>query len=325
MSLQGIIGVAYHDDFLLHSPHGSSCIETPARLEAIVASLRASGLWDRLAPIAFTAATLRQLTSVHERQYVELVQQQCRQGLPRLSTGDTDICPASFDVAALAAGACIAATDQVMGGRLRSALCLVRPPGHHATASRGMGFCIFNNAALAAQEARRVHRARRVLILDWDLHHGNGTQEIFYEDSGVFYCSLHQDGEYPMPEEQSGYRHEAGSGKGQGANLNIPLAPGAGDKKALEAINELLVPAMREYKPELVVISCGVDCCKGDPLGKLELSNEGIAEMTRIARRIAEDYAGGRVVSVLEGGYNLSNIGPAMCEHVKALMPSSHQ
>jgi acetoin utilization deacetylase AcuC-like enzyme len=294
-------------------------MEVPRRLEVIVESLRQQGLWETLTPVAFSRATPRQLCWVHTREYVQAVAQQCREGRATLTTGDTDICPESFDVAALAAGGCMAAVKEVMTGQLRSAFCLVRPPGHHATSGRGMGFCIFNNTALAAEQARRVHKAHRVLILDWDLHHGNGTQEIFYEDGGVFFCSLHQDGEYPMPEEQTGHRRETGAGQGEGTNLNCPLPPGSGDEQALAELHDRLLPAMRDYRPEIVIVSCGFDCRKDDPLGKLELTDEGIVEMTRVAQRIANEYAGGRIVSIIEGGYNLSTLGPAACAHVREL------
>ncbi len=320
MSLNDNVGVVYDARFLRHVPGNTGCVEVPARLEAIVDSLRSQGLWDRLQPIDITPASPRQLTWAHTREYVESVQQECRDGLTTISQGDTDVCGASFEVAALAAGGCMSAVREVMAGKVRSAICLVRPPGHHATADRGMGFCLFNNAALAAQQARRVGKARRVLILDWDLHHANGTQEIFYEDPGVFLCSLHQDGEYPMPERQIGYARESGQGAGEGMNLNCPLPPGAGDAAALNALNERLVPAMQAYQPELVIVSCGLDCLKGDPLGRLEITIDGLAAMTRVARDIADEYAQGRLVSILEGGYNFALIGPAMCAHVQALM-----
>lgn len=295
--------------------------ESPQRLAAIWESLHDSGLWDKLVHIEPRAASEDDLRLVHQDAYIEQVRRDIESGRTMLSTGDTNVCPKSYEIALLAAGGAIRAVDAVIGGQVNSAFCAVRPPGHHATASAGMGFCIFNNAAIAARYAQKAHGVERVLIVDWDVHHGNGTQEIFYADPSVFYFSTHQFGIYPMPLTHLGYAGQTGSGKGKGTNINCPLPMGAGDDEIVAAFTEHLVPAIETFSPELVIISAGFDCIAGDPVGGLGVSDEGIAELTRIVMDIAgKTSAGGRIVSVLEGGYDLSGLASAVTTHIRTLM-----
>jgi len=202
----------------------------------------------------------------------------------------------------------MAAVDAVVAGKARNAFCVVRPPGHHATGDRGMGFCVFNNAALAARHAQKTHRLQKVLIADWDVHHGNGTQDIFYEDPSVFYFSTHQWPWYPG----TGPAGETGRGKGKGTTLNCPFASGAGGKEILAAFTDKLLPAAARFRPELVIISAGYDSRAGDPLGGFRLTDADFARMTEMLMQLADSCARGRIVCVLEGGYALAGLASAV-------------
>ena len=199
----------------------------------------------------------------------------------------------------------------MLSGQVRNAFCLTRPPGHHATHDRGMGFCIFNNAGIAARYAQRTHQVGKVLIIDWDVHHGNGTQDLFYEDESVFYFSTHQSPWYPG----TGAATETGHGKGLGTTLNCPLARGAGRKELFAAFEQQLAPAVDRFKPELIIISAGFDARHGDPLGGFELVDQDYVDLTSLVLQMARTHAGGRVLSVLEGGYNLTGLGSAAAAH----------
>ena len=294
--------------------------ERPQRLTAIWEELDSRGLKDKLLWLDPAPAAEDDLLLVHEPAYVELARREIASGRAMLSTGDTNVCPKSYEIALLAAGAGITAVDAVCTGRARAAFCAVRPPGHHAGPARGMGFCVFNNAAVAARHAQQAHDLERVLIADWDLHHGNGTQEIFYEDPSVFYFSAHQLGNYPMPLTGKGHPGETGAGKAEGTNLNCPLPPGAGDEEVLAAFAERLAPAMKDFRPQLVIVSAGFDGRRGDPLGLLDITDEGFAALTAVVMDIASASAGGRIVSFLEGGYDLRGLAAGVATHIEALL-----
>jgi acetoin utilization deacetylase AcuC-like enzyme len=289
--------------------------ERPERFDAVVRGLRQAGLLERLARVDRRAATEEELLLCHTAEYLRTARHDALSGRPSLSTGDTDITPNSWDVASQAAGGVLNAVDAVATGRVRNAFCAVRPPGHHATASRGMGFCFFNNAALAARYAQRRHGLERALIVDWDVHHGNGTEDIFYSDPTVFYCSTHQWPLYPG----TGRADETGEGAGQGTTMNFPFPAGSGRKEILGAVENSLAPAAERFRPDLVVISAGFDSRVGDPLGRFTLTDRDFGDLTRAVMEIAARHAGGRVVSVLEGGYNLDGLASASAAHVEAL------
>ena len=297
-----------------HVP-GEGHPERPERLDAVLAGIRAAVADDRLRALQPRAATDDDLRLCHSPEYIRLVTRDVGMGLPCLTTGDTDICPLSLDAARLAAGGVLAAVDAVMAGDVRNAFCAVRPPGHHATANRGMGFCIFNNVAIGARYAQQAHGLSRVLIADWDVHHGNGTQEIFYEDPSVFFFSAHQAPFYPG----TGSVFEAGRGPGKGFTMNRPFRAGAGATEVVGAFRDELLPAMRRFKPEFIFVSAGFDSRLGDPLANFTLQDADFAELTRIVLRIADEHAGGRLVAVLEGGYRLSGLAAAAGAHVRAL------
>ena len=290
--------------------------ECPERLDAVLRGLGEAGLLNRLARVDARAATEEELLLCHTREYLSTAKRDVESGRPYLSTGDTDITPNSWEVAARAAGGVLNAVDAVVSGKARNAFCAVRPPGHHATPNRGMGFCLFNNVAIAARHAQRKHGLARVLIVDWDVHHGNGTQEIFYSDPSVFFFSTHQWPLYPG----TGRADETGEGAGRGATMNRPFPAGSGRAEILGAVQGSLLPAAERFQPDLVLISAGFDSRAGDPLGRFTLTDRDFADLTRTAIEIADRYACGRVVSVLEGGYNLAGLARAAAAHVEALL-----
>jgi acetoin utilization deacetylase AcuC-like enzyme len=291
--------------------------ERPERLTAVLGGLERAGVLNALTRIPARPATDDELALAHDRSYVELVKRELAnvEGVKQLSTGDTDVTRESLAAARAAAGGVLNAADAVASGRMKNAFCAVRPPGHHATQRRGMGFCIFNNVAIAARYLQRVHGIRRVLIVDFDYHHGNGTQDIFYDDDSVFYFSTHHYGAYPG----TGSAVETGTGKGLGTTLNVPLPPGASDAQILAAFEQQLVPAARRFKPDFILVSAGFDGMRNDLLGQFDITPQGYAAITRVIVRLADELCQGRIVSVLEGGYRLDGLAESVAAHVKAL------
>ena len=312
----GLTGLVYDDVYLKHL-QGVSHSERPERLTAIINRLREQGILDKLLPIAAAEADLRWIELVHESEYVELVKSEVEvEKRSRLSTGDTAVTEDSYVVALWAVGGVLSAVDAVITGETGNAFCAIRPPGHHAGPNRGMGFCIFNNVAIAARYAQERHGIGKVLIVDWDVHHGNGTQEAFYSDPSVFYFSTHQSPFYP----RTGMDDETGEGEGMGTTLNIPMAEGTGDKEMIAAFTDKLVPAATEFAPDLVLISAGFDAREGDRIGGFAMTDEGYVELTEIVGEIARESASDRIISVLEGGYSLDGLASAAEAHIRQLM-----
>ena len=299
-----------HDDICKCHVPGVNRADSPQRYDAILGALSRSNYFPSLMPLKARPATNDEILACHRDTYLALARREIESGVHRLSTGNTWVCSESLKAAYYAGGAACVGVDAVLGGHAKNAFCMVRPPGHHATADRGMGFCIFNNVAIAARYAQRQHRVGKVLIVDWDVHHGNGTQDIFYTDDSVFYFSTHQSPWYPW----TGRKEETGGGKGLGTTLNWPMAPGSGRKQFASAFDALASAANR-FKPELVLISAGFDARHGDPHGQLELTDEDFAELTGRVLDVARQNAGGRVVSVLEGGYSLTGLASAAAAH----------
>jgi len=291
--------------------------ESVHRYIAVTKALTDSGLIKKLTPIATRSATDDEVLRCHTKAYLDTVKRDIAAGYDGLSTGDTVISPRSLEVARQAAGGVISAVGEVMSGRLKRAFCAVRPPGHHARPAQGMGFCVFNNVALGARHAQAEHGAAKILIVDWDVHHGNGTQDIFYEDGSVFFFSTHQSPWYPF----TGDADETGEGKGKGTTMNRPVPSAAGMKQIGAAFDELL-PAAAKFAPDLVMISAGFDSRIDDPLGQLKLTDSNFAELTRLMMKFADEHCQGRLISVLEGGYNLSGLASAVTSHVQALRES---
>jgi acetoin utilization deacetylase AcuC-like enzyme len=298
------------DSFFREHLVGREHPERPERFDAVMNGLARAGLFEGLVPVESRPAAEDELLLCHTLEYLETARRDVASGRPYLSTGDTDITPNSWDVAVRAAGGVLNAVDTVLSGKAENAFCVVRPPGHHANASRGMGFCVLNNVALAARYAQRKHGVARAMIVDWDVHHGNGTQDIFYADPTVFFFSTHQWPLYPG----TGRADETGDGPGKGTTMNFPFPAGSGRREILGAVENSLLPAAARFKPELVLISAGFDSREGDLLGRFTLADRDFADLTTAVMGISD-----RVVSVLEGGYSLDGLASAAAAHVGAL------
>ncbi|MBL0176503.1 MAG: histone deacetylase [Ignavibacteria bacterium] len=306
-------GFLYDEQFLEHDT-GYSHPETADRLAAIVMRLSSAGLLSTLHPVEALPTDLHWLERTHSPAHVEAIRAMCADAPFRIDV-DTPVCKRSFDVAVLAAGGVLEMCARVMNGELRNGFCAVRPPGHHAEKERAMGFCLFNNVAVAATFLREERGANRVLIVDWDVHHGNGTQNIFYEDPNVFFISMHQSPLYPG----TGAASEKGAGAGEGRTLNLPMPPGSTDDHYREAFEDIVLPAAKAFAPDFVLLSAGFDAHRDDPLANIALTESGFAYLTTLVREIAEDCCDGRLVSVLEGGYNLDALARSAAAHVRAL------
>ena len=316
-------GFLYDPVFLTHVT-GKGHEERPDRLRAILRRFDASGLRSRLVPLSFRPASRPVLELAHTPSYIDQAEQDILGGLEVLSTDlkrDTHVCPASLDAARMAAGAVVRAVDAVMHGEVRNAFCCIRPPGHHATADRGMGYCIFNNVAVGARYAQKQYGLKRIAIIDWDIHHGNGTQAIFEADPGVFLIDSHQYGYGFYP--GTGAAEDRGIGAGEGSVLNLPLAPHTSEADFLAVWQRELPLAMDRFRPELVFVSAGFDAHKDDLHGRLrrqQVTVEGFVTLTRLALDVARKYASDRLVSVLEGGYHLDALAESVEAHVRELI-----
>jgi len=310
-------GWCYDARFLLHDP-GPDHPERPQRLRAITARLHDDGLLPHLTPLAFGPAERRWLETVHSPAYVDRVRRACEAGERYIDSPDSGICPASYEAALLAVGAALTACDAVMKGEIANAFCTVRPPGHHAERDMSMGFCLFNNIAIAARYLQQRWSVGRVLILDWDVHHGNGTQHAFVDDPSIFFCSIHEHPSFRYP--GSGHEFETGYGPGAGFTLNIPMLPGASDEDYRRAFQQLFEPAARAFRPDFVLVSAGFDAHREDPLAAVELTDEGFVFLTQAIMSIARDCCHGRLVSILEGGYDLDALARCASRHVRVLL-----
>jgi acetoin utilization deacetylase AcuC-like enzyme len=308
-----IAGIHFDAAYERHDtgPHHPESAERYRVLSAALAALPAE--FPRLPG---RRAAVSEILLAHEHYYHDLVYRDVESFAHQLRTGDTAICEESYDVALEASGAVLESVDAVLRGGVSSAFCAVRPPGHHATADRGMGFCIFNHVAIAARHLQRKHGLARVAIIDWDVHHGNGTEAIFIEDPSVLYISLHENGIYP----HTGPASERGRGRGEGTNLNIPLPHASHGDLALQAWDEQITPAIDAFRPDFLLISAGFDARVDDPIGGLCWTDETFAAMTRRCVAHAETWCGGKIVSVLEGGYNPDGLASAAVAHVRALV-----
>ncbi|NIN00936.1 MAG: histone deacetylase [candidate division Zixibacteria bacterium] len=307
-------GLVYHPDYLKHDS-GRCHPENAERLSSLLAHLEKKGLLSKLESIQPYPAPVEWLETVHDASYIERVESICRNGGGMLDP-DTYAGSESYKIALLAVGGILAAVDGVMSRRIKNAFCAVRPPGHHAERDKAMGFCIFNNVAVGARYAQEKFGQKKVLIVDWDVHHGNGTQSIFLEDPSVFYFSIHQFPFYPG----SGSENETGEGDGEGFTFNMPMFAGSGDLEYTEAFQNIFYPLARKFSPEFIFVSAGFDGHQDDPLASINLSEAGYKKMTEVVTKLASECCEDRLVSVLEGGYNLKSLSSSAEKHIRALI-----
>ncbi len=310
-------GYVYDERYLLHRP-GEGHPERPARLEAIQQRLNETGLIEELVRIRPYEAPLAWVERLHDPAYIRRFRKACARGARIFGVPDCGISPESYEIARLAAGGVMAAVEAVMGGKVDNAFCAVRPPGHHAEHARALGFCFFNNVALAALYLLEQFGLERVAIVDWDVHHGNGTQHLFEADPRVFYLSIHEDPRSCYP--GTGYAREKGTGPGEGFTLNLLLPSGSGDAEALKALKEEGLPRLKQFAPQFLLISAGFDAHRDDPLARLELTRQGYQAMGRLLLDLAQETASGRVITVLEGGYNLQVLADCVEDHLRLLL-----
>jgi acetoin utilization deacetylase AcuC-like enzyme len=310
-------GLVYDEQYLRHRA-GEWHPERPARLEAIMQRLHDTGLLEELILIRPYQAPVPWIERLHDPDYIKRFQTACQKGYTIFGVPDCGICTESYDIALLAVGGVFAAIENVMSGMVQNAFCAVRPPGHHAERSKAMGFCFFNNIALGAQYLLENYGLERVAIVDWDVHHGNGTQHLFETDPRVFFFSVHEDPFSCYP--GTGLRKEQGKGKGKGFTLNIPLAAGSGDDAYLKVLEEEGLPRLREFAPQFVLISAGFDAHEDDPMAHQTLTRGAYQKMGEMLLQLAQEYADGRLISVLEGGYNLTVLADCVEDHLRLLL-----
>jgi len=287
----------YSPEFLKHKNPGHP--ESPERLKSVMHYLDKSFLFDRLLPVEPRPVLLEEINLAHDGDYLSSIEEQC-QGKNRWLDPDTYCNSDSSEVARLAAGGVLNAIDLILAKKAKRAFCLVRPPGHHAERNRAMGFCLFNNVAIAARYAQTKGFAR-ILIFDWDAHHGNGTQDIFYDDPSVLYQSIHQSPCYPG----TGAANETGEGEGRGYTINVPVPPGSGDDVLDLAFEEIFHPIIKQFRPDFILVSAGYDPHWSDPLTNMAVTSQGFESIARKIVRVSETFCEGRVLAVLEGGYDL--------------------
>lgn len=292
--------------------------ERPERLTAIDKKLRDAPYYSKLLRVAPKKADYRYIELIHDRSYITRVQKEIERGESYLDSMDTSICGKSFEVALFAAGGGLAMCDAVMGGEAVHGFCAVRPPGHHAERDYAAGFCIFNNIAIAARYLQTVHKIGKIAIVDWDVHHGNGTQHSFENDSSVLYVSTHQYPYYPG----TGSHRERGNGSGEGYTLNLPMEAGSGDEEYLEAFEKTVVPGLEDFGPEIILISAGFDGHRNDPLSAIGLSTETFYKFTKMLLDVAGTRCGNRIIAFLEGGYNLNALADSCERMVRAFVES---
>jgi len=310
-------GFLYDERFLLHDT-GRMHPESSDRLRAAYKGLEAAGLLPKLTIIPARRMSQKYIEQVHHVNYIMRFEEACIMGMCELDYPDNQMCRETYDVATLAVGGIIDTVRRVMEGEIDNAFCAVRPPGHHAEISKAMGFCYFNNVAIAARYLQDEWGVGRVGIVDFDVHHGNGTQHIFEYDSTVFYYSIHEHPSFAFP--GTGREFEEGVDAGHGYTLNTPVLPGQGDREYMACIERDLLPAFARFEPEFILVSSGFDAHKDDDMSGINLSTEGFSWIMETLMGLANRYAGGRIVSVLEGGYNLDRLPELIRNHVEILL-----
>lgn len=310
-------GFLYDVRYLLHDT-GPYHPEVPERLEMIYNGIESAGLLQYLTRIEAKRALMKWIEAVHAKAYIRRFEEVCLNGNRTLDHPDNQMCAETYDTALLAAGGVIEAVRMLMEERIDNAFCAVRPPGHHAEHNQAMGFCYFNNIAVATRYLQAEWGIKRVGIVDIDVHHGNGTQHIFERDPTVFYYSIHQHPSFAYP--GTGREFELGKGGGQGFTKNSPVLPGQGDDDYRLQFEKHLVPAMERFKPEFMLVSTGFDAHKDDEMSDIKLTTDGYTWIARFLLQLAQHYCGGRLVSILEGGYCLEQLPQLAANHIKVLL-----
>jgi acetoin utilization deacetylase AcuC-like enzyme len=309
-------GFVYDDRYLLHDTGGFHP-ESPERLKAIYRRLSESGMIEKLTLIKGEKANQRWIETVHNIHYIMRFDEACISGFTEFEHPDNAICRETYDIAFLAVGGVLKAIDMVMNDEIDNAFCAVRPPGHHAETDKPMGFCYFNNVAIGARYVQKEYGIDRVAIIDFDVHHGNGTQHIFDRDPSVLYYSIHEHPSFAYP--GTGREFEVGIGEGDGCTVNSPVLPGRGDEEYRRLIMQDLVPAIKKFKPEFIILSAGFDAHQSDLMSGTNLSTDGYDFVSEVIMNLVNRFTGGRVVSVLEGGYNLDVLPTLVENHIKTL------
>lgn len=304
----------FTDDLFLKHDTGPGHPESPDRLTSVQDLLYKQSYFNQLEMLFVRPATVEEIALNHDKKYIQHVEIFCKDG-GRSLDADTIVSGSSYQAAALAVGAGLAAADALLDKKYKRSLLLLRPPGHHSLQDRSMGFCLFNNVAICARYFLSKGM-QRVAIVDWDVHHGNGTEASFYDQDNVLFISTHQYPYYPG----TGAADDTGVGAGRGFTLNLPMAAGSGDAELNKAFEEQLIPGLKEFQPEVVLISAGFDAHRADPLAMLNLSTEFFAQATRRLTEVADEFANGRVISFLEGGYNLKALAESVEAHAAALL-----
>ncbi|MCR4291456.1 MAG: histone deacetylase [Candidatus Kuenenia sp.] len=304
-----------YDNIYLDHDTGIGHPENARRIENTIKYLESDNFLAHVTIEKPRAASPEEIGLIHPKTYIRTIQQIADSGGGWLD-GDTAVSGPSYSVALYSAGAALTAIDLIMKGEAKNAFCLVRPPGHHATPDRGMGFCLFNNVAIAARYLQKNYQQKRILIIDWDVHHGNGTQDAFYDDPTVMYFSMHRYPFYPG----TGAEEETGDGKGKGFNINIPLSMDTNPQKYIELFSGVIEGSVNRFAPEFIILSSGFDAYKKDPIGGLNLETEHFYTLTEIVVEAAEKHCGGKLLSCLEGGYHLSGLPLCIKAHLKGLL-----
>ena len=310
-------GFLYDDRYQEHLT-GNYHPEVPDRLPAVYKGIEDAGLLERLTLIKATPADLKWVETVHDPDYIKRFQGACSIGDNIFDSPDNQMCTASYEVALLAVGGVLEAVRLVMEGKLDNAFCAVRPPGHHAEIDKAMGFCYFNNVAIAARYIQKEWGIKRVGIVDFDVHHGNGTQHIFEQDPTVFYYSIHQHPTFAYP--GTGREFEMGKDAGYGFTKNSPVLPGHGDQEYKQLLQKDLFPVFADFKPEVILVSSGFDAHIDDNMSDIKLTTEGFSWIIEKIVEMANQYAQGRLISVLEGGYSIKRLPELACNHVEVLL-----
>ncbi|MCF7956813.1 MAG: histone deacetylase [Phycisphaerae bacterium] len=292
--------------------------EGPDRLVSIVEAIEKNGMTEALLPVKKRVAVDPWIQQIHTKDYIERFRLACENGETYIDSAESAICPKSYEIARVAVSVTLAACDMIMAGEANNGFCALRPPGHHAEVDKSMGFCMFNNIAIACKYLQKHHGLKRILILDWDVHHGNGTQNSFERDPSVLFCSFHQHPATLFP--GTGWPQEQGEGLGRGFTLNLPLEPGSGDSECMEQFQRRFLPKAHEFMPEFILVSAGFDGHIDDPMAELAMTDTAFDAITLDVMEIANKYCKGRVLSILEGGYDLETLGRCVVKHIKCMM-----